>query len=137
MISLEQVKAFRRKMFDYSLDLVSKKGHDYNREQQQGGDTLFNMRVCEILGIVDTSEQGVLTRLSDKFMRLISLTKTKGIENQVKDESVYVTIADIHNYIDYLYLLYSDRKEHIRTSRCSVHPDSDDHVQCPLPTIKG
>src|SRR5947207_736526 len=73
--SLDQTKAFRQEMFDKSFGIIEKKGADYNRHQQLGGDTLYNLRVCEILGIVSAAEIGILVRLSDKFMRLISLAQ--------------------------------------------------------------
>ncbi len=109
--SLEEVLAFRKMMFETSIDLVRLKGADYNRDQQEAGDTLFNLRVCELLGIVDTVEQGILVRLSDKLMRLISLTKTPGREAAVTDEKVRDTARDVHNYVDYLVLLHEKRSD--------------------------
>lgn len=116
MPSLDEVTTFRAKMFDKSMALVKSKGADYNRAQQEQGDTLFNMRVCAILGIVDTPEVGILVRLSDKLMRLCSLAKP-GIEPAVKDESLLDTIADIHNYVDYLGLLYTQRRNSLPTQQ--------------------
>ena len=110
MISLADVIEFKQKMHEHSVSIVAKKGYDYNREQQEQGDTLFNLRVCELLGVTETAEQGILTRLTDKLMRLISLTKP-GVEP--KNESVYDTIVDIHNYIDYLYMLWEERNKKI------------------------
>lgn len=109
MPSLEDVKRFRRERYEASLALVEKKGADYNRDQQMSGDSLYNMRVCELLGIVPSAEEGILVRLSDKLMRLISLTKP-GREAAVKDESVLDTINDIHNYVDYLGLIWQQRR---------------------------
>lgn len=108
-ISLEEVIAFRKAMFESSLALVSKKGADYNRDQQTTGDTLFNLRVAEILGITQSTEEGILVRLSDKLMRLISLTKP-GRDAEVKDESVLDTIRDVHNYSDYLGIIWQSRR---------------------------
>lgn len=125
MASLNEVKQFRQRMFDESMALVEKKGHDYNRAQQAGGDTLFNLRVCELLGIVPTVEAGILVRLSDKFMRLISLT-APGVEAAVKDESVLDTVRDIHNYVDYLALEWQKR----RNNGGSIVQPIDD---CPPP----
>lgn len=109
MPSLEEVKKYRVEMFETSMALIDKKGADYNRDQQQSGDTLFNLKVCEVLGIVPSTEEGILVRLSDKLMRLISLTKP-GREAAVKDESVEDTIRDIHNYTDYLGLIWRLRR---------------------------
>lgn len=109
-VTVAEVLAFRRERFESSLALVAKKGHDYNRTQQHGGDTLFNLRVCELNGIVDTAERGILVRLSDKFMRLVSLTAEPAIEAAVTDEPVLATVDDIHNYVDYLALLYLKRR---------------------------
>lgn len=110
MPSLSEVMKFRAEMHEKSMGLIKQKGADYNRDQQEQGDTLFNLRVCEILGIVPVTESGILVRLSDKLMRLISLTKP-GREAAVKDESVLDTIADVHNYIDYLGLIWLQRRQ--------------------------
>lgn len=107
--SLEDVLKFRAERYEKSTALIRKKGADYNRDQQENGDTLFNLRVCELLGIVPSTEEGILVRLSDKLMRLVSLTKP-GREAEIKDESVLDTIDDIHNYIDYLGITWLQRK---------------------------
>ena len=109
-LTVEDVLAFRRERFETSLALVARKGHDYNRSQQNAGDTLFNLRVCEILGVVDSAERGILVRLSDKFMRLISLVQA-GVDPAVKGESVRDTVRDIHNYADYLLQMFEERRE--------------------------
>lgn len=109
--SLEEVVAFRKKLFERSLALVQAKGADYNRQQQAGGDTLFNLRVCELIGIVPTAEQGILIRLSDKFMRLASLMSSVGTQPMNKDESLEDTVADIHNYVDYALLIFRTRQK--------------------------
>jgi hypothetical protein len=109
-VSLEDVRAFRAARYEASMALIEKKGHDYNRTQQEGGDTLFNLRVCEILGVVDTAERGILTRLTDKLMRLISLTAERGVDSKVTDESVFATIEDVHNYVDYLGIIWDKRR---------------------------
>lgn len=96
-------------MFKESMALIEKKGADYNRDQQHTGNTLFNLQVAELLGIVPTAERGILVRLSDKFMRLVSLVQV-GTDPVVKDESVRDTVRDIHNYIDYMLLLYEERR---------------------------
>jgi hypothetical protein len=111
--SLDQVKQFRAEMYQKSASLIDRKGADYNRDQQQAGDTLFNLRVAEVLGIVPSAEEGILVRLSDKFMRLISLTKP-GRDAAVSDESVLDTIADLHNYVDYLGLIWLLRRQAVR-----------------------
>lgn len=120
-------------MFQKSASLIDRKGADYNRDQQAAGDTLFNLRVAEVLGIVPSTEEGILVRLSDKFMRLISLTKP-GRDAEVRDESVLDTIADAHNYLDYLGLLWLQRREAARppanvipfVSGMTIHTPSED-----------
>ncbi len=110
MVKLDVVLKRHEELCNEARSIIKKKGHDYNREQQDGGDTLFNMSVCKILGITKTKTQGTLTRLSDKFMRLISLTKDPTVENSVKDESVHDTIRDTINYLVYLDLFYTEEK---------------------------
>ena len=123
-ITVAEVRAFRQERYEASLALVEKKGHDYNRQQQNGGDTLFNLRVCELLGIVETTEAGILTRLSDKLMRLVSLTAAPGVEAAVSDEPVMATVDDVHNYVDYLALVYRKRRERAAPAARTVcdHP---------------
>jgi hypothetical protein len=122
MPSLDEVLKFRQDMYEKSTALIRKKGADYNRDQQMAGNTLFNLTVCELLGIVPSTEAGILVRLSDKFMRLISLTKP-GREAEVKDESVLDTIADVANYMDYLGLLWLERK---RAEQAKLSPQPVD-----------
>ena len=107
-ITLDDVLAYRKQRYEASANLIAKKGADYNRAQQQGGDTLFNLRVCEMLGVVDSAERGILVRLSDKFMRLISLVDG---DPAVVQESFTDTVDDIHNYIDYLALMRKRRRD--------------------------
>lgn len=107
--TLDEVKKFRQDMYDKSMALVDRKGADYNRDQQNGGDTLFNIKVCELLGVVTTAERGILVRLMDKMMRLNSLVHPDR-EPENTDESVMDTVADIHNYVDFMALLHHKRK---------------------------
>jgi hypothetical protein len=109
-VSLEELLEYRKERFEKSSSLVSKKGADYNRKQQKEGDTLFNLKICELIGIVPTAERGILVRVSDKFMRLISLVDINEV-NAVKNESFEDTIDDIHNYIDYLAIIRKKRLE--------------------------
>lgn len=103
-LALQEVLAIREEMFKRSIDLVQKKGQDYN--SQAVGDTLFNLRVCSALGIVDSAERGILVRLSDKFCRLISLLSAE----KPNFESFEDTVLDIHNYIDYLVALRREKE---------------------------
>lgn len=111
MITLKQVLEKHIKLCDESRALIEKKGHDYNRSQQKSGDTLFNLRVAKLLGIVDTNTKSVLTRFCDKVMRLISLTSEPNIDASVKDESIEDTIKDIINYAVYIDLFYEEMKQ--------------------------
>ena len=114
-VSLEQVLAVKAKLFAQSNALVQSKGADYNRRQQQGGDTLFNLRVAKLLGIVDSETQSVLVRLSDKLMRLSSLCRDPAAVPAVKDESVRDTIVDVFNYAAYLYVFYLEARGELQS----------------------
>lgn len=81
--SLEEVELTRRKNTDYACDANAFK----------------NFNVIEYLtdGAV-TTEEGILTRLSDKFIRVVHLlTRLEG-SHKVKDESVLDTLRDISVY---------------------------------------
>lgn len=117
MISLKEVMEEHKRLCGEALEIVETKGADYNRSQQKNGDTLFNMRVCQLLGVVDNVTQGILVRLSDKFMRLSSLCKDPLQNPEVKNESVEDTIKDIINYLVYLNLFYTEIRSFSRSPK--------------------
>lgn len=98
MITVDQILAIRKELYDMSTAVITTKGHDYNRQQQESGDTLFNLRVASLLGVVDSPAKSVMVRMIDKVMRMISLTDA---DPAVKGESITDTVADLHNYADY------------------------------------
>jgi hypothetical protein len=100
-ISKEELLAYRARLFAKLDQVLLDKGNDYNAAQQNAGDTLFNLRIAAIMGIVPSPEQGILVRLGDKFMRLASLLSA-GVTQKVKDESVEDTIGDAINYLTYI-----------------------------------
>lgn len=108
--TLEQVRKFRKVRYEDSMALIEAKGHDYSREQQEDGDTLFNLRVSELTGLVDRAERGILVRLNDKMMRLQSLVLAD-VDPAVVEESINDTINDIHNYVDYVGVINQQRRE--------------------------
>lgn len=115
MVKLEEVLTTHEEICNKARSVIKAKGQDYNRGQQEK-DTLFNMSVAPLLGIVDNVPQGILVRLSDKFMRLISLTKDPGVNAAVKDESVKDTIEDSINYLVYLWIKYKEERERLLAS---------------------
>lgn len=74
------------------LEITKKKNADYTGT---GDDPFANFVRVEMLGICST-EQGFLTRMFDKFSRIISFVQ-KG-ELQVKEESVEDTLLDLSIY---------------------------------------
>ena len=111
MTTLNQVLKEHRRLTNKARSVVETKGRDYNRKQQLGGDTLFNMTVSKQLGITDTVTQGIMVRLSDKFMRLASLTVNPKANAAVKNESVEDTICDTINYLIYLKIKYQEERK--------------------------
>jgi len=110
MISLKELKKIRKQLFADSEKLVKSKGHDYNKTQQQAGDTLFNLRVPALLGNVSSPTQTCIDYMSAKLMRLTSLQFT---DPKVKGESFRDTILDMINYTTYLYAFYKEKNNAI------------------------
>jgi len=110
MPTLEHVLRIHSQICLEARSIIEKKGHDYNREQQLTGNTLFNLTVCCLLGVVKTVTQGILVRLSDKMMRLISLTKDPTVQAEVEEESIRDTVKDMINYLVYLYIVYLEER---------------------------
>ena len=109
-ISKEALIKMRQRLNLRADELLVNKGNDYNSQQQQEGDTLFNLRVCELTGIVPSAVDGILVRMSDKMQRLISLTRPGTIQ-KVKDESIEDTVVDLRNYADYLLAFVKEQRE--------------------------
>ncbi|MBS1586965.1 MAG: hypothetical protein JSS82_15630 [Bacteroidetes bacterium] len=102
--TLEAVTELHKSLCAEALSLVEKKGADYNRSEQQNGDTLANLKMSAKLGLVETPAHGVLVRLLDKLMRLKSLCKP-GEKPANVDEKVRDTVVDVINYAVYVYAL--------------------------------
>lgn len=84
--------ATQKELCDAGYDIMAAKNHDYGATD----DPFANFR--------KHGEEGILTRLSDKFSRIETLT-TK--EAKVKSESLKETIIDAINYLCILYAYIS------------------------------
>jgi len=82
---------------------------------------LFNLTVAKQLGIVDSVTQSILVRISDKLMRLVSLTSNPRENPAVKTERVQDTIEDTINYLVYLYCKYEEDRN-TRISQVKENP---------------
>jgi hypothetical protein len=100
----EQLVDFIEKFYGKNVEILKAKNADYS-----GGnsDPFGNFKSVEILGI--SAEEGFLTRMMDKMMRISSFVK-KG-ELQVKDESVKDTLADLANYSALLAAFIESKKK--------------------------
>lgn len=85
--------AYHRHCIDLMHQITQAKNADYTGSTD---DPFKNFRIVEELGICSV-ETGFLTRMSDKFSRLKSLT-VDGNACKVKDESVEDTLFDLANY---------------------------------------
>ncbi len=103
-ISGEELLLRLEKIMMKSLDTAKRKNTDY---AGQGGnsDGFANLRMVETLthGAIST-EHGFITRMTDKFSRVISLVMS-GKQPEVVDESLTDTLIDFGNYC-YLMAIY-------------------------------
>jgi len=119
MTKLNDVKVEHSKLCKNAYAMIEKKGADYNRKQQNDGDTLFNLTVARRLGIVDTTCQSILVRISDKMMRLVSLTSNPAVKPEIENEKVSDTIEDMINYLVYLSCKYKEERLEIKHKHIS------------------
>lgn len=124
MTTLNEVIETHHNLCAKAASVIEVKGHDYNRTQQADGDTLFNMQVSTLLGITDSPTQAILVRLSDKFMRLVSLTAEPDVDVKVKDEKIEDTICDSINYLVYLYCKYVEHRTKMMTDSLARKTDA-------------
>lgn len=109
---VEFVTERHREICGAAVALVEKKGADYNRQEQNEGDTLANMRIAKKIGLADSYCQSTMIRLFDKMMRLKSLTKDPTSKPEIK-ESVRDTIIDAINYLVYLDIFYEEESTNL------------------------
>lgn len=88
----EELMRFMEETMDTMRKIAKAKNADYTGSTD---DPFANFTVVEQRGIA-TTEQGFLTRMSDKMERITSFVR-KG-ELAVKDESVSDTLMDLANY---------------------------------------
>ena len=91
-----------KELFDYQSDFFGKcisltksKNHDYTSASD---DALSNFKVVQQYGI--TPEQGLLTRMSDKMMRIATFINKGTLK--VDDEKIQDTLQDLANYASLL-----------------------------------
>lgn len=88
----EDLELFHRRFCADIFETMQRKNADYTGD---ASDPFGNFTTVDILGIT-TTERGFLTRMTDKFKRLISFVNQG--ELQVKEESVLDTLKDLANY---------------------------------------
>lgn len=88
----EKYFEFAEKTMTEMLEISKRKNADYTGG---GGDPFANFTRVEAMGIC-TTEQGFLTRMTDKMCRISSFVQNGTLE--VKDESVQDTLKDLANY---------------------------------------
>lgn len=110
----EELVAEHKAITDKMHQVCKAKNADY---AGQGGnrDAFANLSMIEVAshGAIK-AEHGFLTRMSDKWSRLLSLL-TSGREAQVKDESIEDTLLDLANYCLLLAIYLRSKRKSILT----------------------
>ena len=87
-----QLFEFHKQFCKDMIAITQKKNADYTGASD---DPFFNFTRVQALEAC-TAEQGFLTRMSDKYCRIVSFVKLGALK--VKDESVRDTLMDLANY---------------------------------------
>ena len=109
MTKIKDLLSTMDRVHAHERELMIAKNHDYSGEK----DCLSNIKACEVMGIC-AAETGILTRMLDKFQRIINLEKTQAM---VKDESSLQDINDLRNYLVFLYHVKMEKSEREREER--------------------
>lgn len=110
--------SFHRDCCDKMIAITAKKNADYTGGSD--GDSAFsNFSEVEVLSIAST-EQGFLTRISDKFARIRAFVK-KGVL-LVPDESVEDTLLDMANYAILMAGYIKDKRERAEEALAALPP---------------
>jgi len=88
----EEYLKFHKEACEKLVSITAAKNHDY----AGGGNHAFkNFTMVEALGITST-EQGFLTRMTDKMTRIINFVNSGVLK--VQDEKIEDTLFDLANY---------------------------------------
>ncbi len=114
---------------------TKRKNADY-AGQGGGRDAFANLAMIEQAshGAIST-EYGFLTRMSDKWSRLLSLL-TSGKEAQVKNESIDDTLMDLANYCILLRIYRKNKKDVVDSSWMRANAKPAPSITPPV-TIRG
>jgi hypothetical protein len=88
----EQYLATFKELTDRMLEITTAKNADYTGDENS---PFKNFQMVESIGFAST-EQGFLTRITDKLMRVSTFVKTGILK--VADEKVEDTLLDMANY---------------------------------------
>ena len=109
MTKIKELLATMDRLHAHERELMVAKNHDYAGNK----DALANIKACEVMEICPATT-GLLTRMLDKFQRIINLEKS---EAMVKDESSLQDINDLRNYLAFLYHIKMENNEREREER--------------------
>ena len=109
-MTTEEFLEFKKEIAQRSYDICKQKNADYTADS---GNAFKNFMMVEEMGICST-EDGFLTRMTDKMMRVTSFVKKGTLE--VKSESVEDTLMDLSNYAELFmgYLKWKRESKHLR-----------------------
>jgi len=107
----DELLKYHNEICKAAQELMSLKNRDYAGEG--GKEPFANFTRVESLGICST-EQGFMTRVTDKISRLSSFLNSGKMH--VEDESFYDTIVDVINYMVLLSAYVNDKDSPTETS---------------------
>ena len=108
----DELLKYHRELCESARDLMSLKNRDY--AGSDGNEPFANFTRVESMGICST-EQGFMTRITDKMSRLSSFLNSGKMH--VEDESFSDTIVDVINYMVLLSAYVSDKESVDNTSK--------------------
>jgi hypothetical protein len=114
----EEYLQFHKQTCEKMVAIAQAKNADYTGTDLN---PFANFSKVEVLGICAV-EQGFLTRMTDKFMRIISFQQ-KGF-HEVKEESVEDTLIDLANYC----ILLAGYLRHKREATKNIPPTSTGRI---------
>ena len=104
----DELLKYHNEICKAAQELMSLKNRDYAGEG--GKEPFANFTRVESLGICST-EQGFMTRVTDKISRLSSFLNSGKMH--VEDESFYDTIVDVINYMVLLSAYVKDKNDSV------------------------
>lgn len=103
----KDIRKTQDRLYKHCKSQAVQKGNDYSGNDE---DTFKNIRMVKEFKCAENDMQACLAQIINKVSRLSNFSQPDFV-SQVKDESAFDTISDLHNYATYWLMFFEEEKK--------------------------